>query len=424
LAKVCTRTIHGLSLTNCIRQRFHEEIKSNLERKRADVIELSQALTESMDDIHGAIVQCMTITLNELKRSRTDVSSWSHFRIELIILTSHCKLDLDNLSLPAAYFSSFDHIVRRQLDPVWHKVGASTKALVKDLGVLRRLVNYLLVYDPLQFHAFCETLIATASDEKFKSQWMLSDAANVIFQTAKRRCYTLSAPTMDTAQDDEWDVFDELHGQRGGQNQDRPKWIPSGMDPVLEELPKWSLLAEILEEIEGEITRIEGPSSGKCRNSAAALHPLIIAQARYNSAPGNNLVIVLCNSTATCTLVTEFLAQMDQKKPKGEWGRKMMLKRLRKWLWWRSQSDNKGATAKNDSWKGLGYGMAMDIPGPDRADDGISEALKRKDKERAEKRASRRRVRGGAPIAGPSTRPAPTQSSVASELGFETDLQL
>ncbi len=44
------------------------------------------------------------------------------------------------------YFSSFDHIVRKQLDPVWNKVGSSTKALVRDLGVLRRLVGYLLTY--------------------------------------------------------------------------------------------------------------------------------------------------------------------------------------------------------------------------------------------------------------------------------------
>lgn len=41
----------------------------------------------------------------------------------------------------------------------------------------------------------------------------------------------------------------------------RPKWLPQGMDPVLEELPKWSLLAEVLDEIEGEILRMEGGSS-------------------------------------------------------------------------------------------------------------------------------------------------------------------
>lgn len=82
--------------------RFQQEVKDALERRRADVVELNQPLTPMMEDIHGAIVQCMNNTLAELRRSRAD-------------------LDLDMLSLPGAYFPSFDHLVRRQLDSVWHK---------------------------------------------------------------------------------------------------------------------------------------------------------------------------------------------------------------------------------------------------------------------------------------------------------------
>ena len=54
--------------------RFHEEVKKSLERRKADVVELHQELSESMRDIHQAIVQCMTVTLSELKRSNTNVS--------------------------------------------------------------------------------------------------------------------------------------------------------------------------------------------------------------------------------------------------------------------------------------------------------------------------------------------------------------
>lgn len=53
--------------------RFHQEVKDTLERKRADVIELAQNLTDNMDDIHGAIIQCMTLTLAELRRSKVEV---------------------------------------------------------------------------------------------------------------------------------------------------------------------------------------------------------------------------------------------------------------------------------------------------------------------------------------------------------------
>ena len=53
--------------------RFHEDVKDSLERRKADVIELFQALSESMKDIHQAIIQCMNATLSELKRSNTTV---------------------------------------------------------------------------------------------------------------------------------------------------------------------------------------------------------------------------------------------------------------------------------------------------------------------------------------------------------------
>ena len=54
--------------------RFHDSVKDSLETRKADVIELYQHLTESMYAIHHAIVQCMTTTLTELKRSHTTVS--------------------------------------------------------------------------------------------------------------------------------------------------------------------------------------------------------------------------------------------------------------------------------------------------------------------------------------------------------------
>ncbi|TDL19318.1 hypothetical protein BD410DRAFT_792362 [Rickenella mellea] len=47
--------------------RFHEDVKESLERRKADIIELYQPMSESMSDIHQAIVQCMSTTLAELK---------------------------------------------------------------------------------------------------------------------------------------------------------------------------------------------------------------------------------------------------------------------------------------------------------------------------------------------------------------------
>ncbi|KAF9075743.1 hypothetical protein BDP27DRAFT_953568 [Rhodocollybia butyracea] len=395
--------------------RFHQEVKDTLERKRADVIELAQNLTDNMDDIHGAIIQCMTITLSELRRSKVE-------------------LDLDGLNLPAAYFSSFDHIVRKQLDPIWHKVGPSTKALVRDLGVLRRLVGYLLVYDPLQFHSYCQSLVEAATTTNpdsgpsslGKSQWMLTDAANIIFQAAKRRCF-VDAPfddqskplqEIDLDDDDEaWNAIFELEGRPSAppratkSGTKRHEWIPKDIHPVLEELPKWSLLVEILEEIEGEILRMEST----------------ITSRPVEEPPGTNTTLVMCSSTATCTLLNDFLSSKDDKRPKGEWGRRMMLKKLRSWLWWEKRKKTAVEAPSGAGKKPIGGPSADDmIWRGETGDDALSEALKKKDRENAAKKASRRRVRGGGPVgigrasSVPRENPAPGVSDALAD-DFFTD---
>ncbi|KAJ7624883.1 hypothetical protein FB45DRAFT_1086972 [Roridomyces roridus] len=390
------RTVH-------IYPRFQDDIKKTLERRRADVIELSQNLSESMSDIHHAILQCMTNTLGELKRSNS-------------------TLDLDDFNVENAYFRSFDVIVRRQLDAVWHKTGPKTKQLVTDLGILRRLLSYLLTYDPLQFQAYLETLLATSTVtvmgvKQNRSPWMISEAAHIIFEVAKRRCYTVSStaklsgnglPQQSAADDndDEWDVVDEIAGTSG---EKRPKWLPEGLEPVLEELPKWSLLAEILLEADEEILRMESQ-----RRVPGVAPP-----------PGSNTILVMASSTRTCTLISEFLSSKDDTQPKGAQGRTMLLRKLRLYLWWK----RKLAERKQDGRPGFGMPNSAGRAGPNQGyekmyggGEGISEALQRKDREREEKRASRRRVRGGAPGAsgsgsGATVRPVPPPVKAVSAIG-------
>lgn len=73
---------------------------------------------------------------------------------------------------------------------------------------------------------------------------------------------------VDIAEDEEgWAALDEAEGNTNKREGKKKAWVPDGMEPVLEELPKWSLLAEVLQEIEGEIIRQEsmGDSSSKFR---------------------------------------------------------------------------------------------------------------------------------------------------------------
>lgn len=147
--------------------------------------------------------------------------------------------------------------------------------MINDLGILRCLLHYLLTYDALQFHAYLETLIAsntitpTGAVKQHQSPWMLTDAANIIFQSAQRRCFTISSaskkpPVIDLTEDDDaWAALDEAEGithvDKGKRKETdlTPSWLPDGLDPVLEELPKWQLLSEILREAEGELIHQE-----------------------------------------------------------------------------------------------------------------------------------------------------------------------
>ncbi|KAF9527873.1 hypothetical protein CPB83DRAFT_855339 [Crepidotus variabilis] len=384
--------------------RFHDNIKKSLERRRADVVELSQPLTELMQDIHAAIIQCMNITLSDLKRSNT-------------------TLDLDDLNVDNAYFRSFEVVVRRQLDPVWHKVGPKTKQLINDLGTLRRLLYYLLTYDALQYHAYLETLIAANSishsgnQKQHQPPWMLSDAAAIIFSAAKRRCYLLTQPIKKvqkaivdlTEDDDAWAALDEAEGNistaivsnNRGESSDkakarvfRPSWLPDGMEPVLEELPKWSLMQDVLLEIEGETIRQESLRAKPLAKIGAG-------------PPPTNTTLIMTSSTRTCQLLTEFLSAVseDPSAPRGAQGHTMMLRKLKLYLWWKGKLAEQKASGKAPI-------AFMGLPNEERARDvygfegntngrapgsGVSEALKKKDQEVAKRQQSRRRVRGGAP---------------------------
>jgi DNA excision repair protein ERCC-4 len=96
-----------------------------------------------MSEIQAAVVECMEATLSELKRSNTTVSARVSRRVKS--RGSMCgrneQLDLDDFTVDNALFRNFDRIVRSQLDPVWHRVGAKTKKLVADLTQLRKLLT-------------------------------------------------------------------------------------------------------------------------------------------------------------------------------------------------------------------------------------------------------------------------------------------
>ncbi|KAH1267365.1 DNA repair endonuclease UVH1 [Glycine max] len=98
------------------------------------------------------------------------------------------KVDVEDSTVENGLFKSFDEIVRRQLDPIWHTLGKKTKQLVSDLKTLRKLLDYLVRYDAVTYLKYLDTLRVS---ESFRSVWLFAGASYQIFDYAKKRVFHL-----------------------------------------------------------------------------------------------------------------------------------------------------------------------------------------------------------------------------------------
>ncbi|KAI1339303.1 DNA repair endonuclease XPF [Xylariaceae sp. FL0016] len=269
--------------------RFHVTVASSLEgKKKAEVIELEVPMTDDMTEIQTAIMECVEVSIQELKKGNSG-------------------LEMEDWNLDSALLKNFDVMVRRQLDPNWHRVSWKTKQIVSDLTVLRGMLHSLLSFDCVSFLQHLDTIHAAHSPQpgstrQNQSPWLFLDAAHTIFTTAKQRVYASKAkPTAQSTVD--------------------------SLRPVLEEQPKWALLAEILEEIDRDLY-----FDGTARDDS------------------NGTILIMCSDTATCRQLRDYLQLMhvqtkdddNGEKPKDDEDHKpsagfMMRRKLRNYLNWKRE---------------------------------------------------------------------------------------
>jgi DNA excision repair protein ERCC-4 len=101
-------------------------------------------------------------------------------------------------------------------------------------------------------------------------------------------------------------------------------------------------------------------------------------------------VLIMAATTRTAATISEYLSALDPELPAGAQGRSMMETKLRRYLWWKAKLDE----GKGNGRKTPGAGAAPKQAG---SDAGLNEALKKKDREKADRTANRRRIRGAAP---------------------------
>ena len=108
----------------------------------------------------------------------------------------------------------------------------------------------LLTYDCVSLLKYLDMILAAhsappGSTKQNFSPWLFLDAAHILFQTAKSRVY---------------------RGKIDGNKLSSSTGLPDKLEPVLEEQPKWQVLAEVLDEIERDL--YHNPVAGGDSNAA------------------------------------------------------------------------------------------------------------------------------------------------------------
>ncbi|CAH0476693.1 unnamed protein product [Peronospora belbahrii] len=242
--------------------RFHVAVNSCLEKHQPQVYEIEVAFSSSMQIIQEALLVALEATVKELQRSTN-------------------ALDTADLTMDKALAKSFSTYIRRQLDPLWHKLPVKTKQLVGDLSTLRQLLSYLPHYDAISYYSFLMNFQTMNGQQRFPSSWLFTDAADRLLSAAKERLYQIVDPTTKKPVN-----LRQLGASNGAALQTANI---AELKLVLEQNPKWDALKEIVDEVH------EQQCDQKKKKNQEKL------------AAGGASVLVMVKDERTCAQLREFL---------------------------------------------------------------------------------------------------------------------
>ncbi|KAF0930707.1 hypothetical protein E2562_034645 [Oryza meyeriana var. granulata] len=269
--------------------RFHVLAAADLERAPPEVVDVRVPMTQPMRGIQAAILDAMDACLKELRRTN--------------------KVDVEDLTVDKGLFKSFDEIVRRQLDPIWHTLGKKTKQLVADLRTLRKLLDYLVRYDAVTYLKYLDTLRVS---EGVQSVWIFADSSHKIFDLSKRRVYqVVRADGTKVAADNKGTPTKkrkvahsssrkgkETENEDSNDNKDNAQKVNAetgvAVEEILEEAPKWKVLRELLQEIAEEQAKGDG-------DNITPVH-----EDRINE---RGVVLVACKDERSCLQLQECISK-------------------------------------------------------------------------------------------------------------------
>ncbi|CAN8028378.1 unnamed protein product [Ixodes persulcatus] len=188
--------------------RFQADVIASLNKRKPDVVELRVGMTPAMQAIQLAILDIVASCVREIKRVNP-------------------SMEMDDLTVENLIARSFEKIIKFQLDPIWHQLGAKTRHLVSDIKTLRTILQR---YDSVTFYSLVKSVRDAGTMTSQISDWFFLDAAETLFLQAKARVYGSEQ---------------KLHKEEAKGKEATTKEATLRM----EESPKWAALSEILVEI-------------------------------------------------------------------------------------------------------------------------------------------------------------------------------
>ena len=166
-----------------------------------------------------------------------------------------------------------------------------------------------MTYDSVSLLKYLDTILAAhsappGSTRQNFSPWLFLDAAHILFQTAKSRVY---------------------RGKLDGAKLSSSTGLPTALEPVLEEQPKWAVLSEVLDEIDRDLY----------------LNPVALGDS-------NAAVLIMCGDQSTGRQIREYLQTRHMRPDSheseteefdnsnhGPSAQLMMRRKLREYLMWK-----------------------------------------------------------------------------------------
>ncbi|KAH0642988.1 hypothetical protein KY289_033962 [Solanum tuberosum] len=270
--------------------RFQVYVSQDLERDPPEVVDIRVPMSTYMIGIQKAVIEVMDACLKEMRKTN--------------------KVDVEDLTVENGLFKSFDEIVKRQLDPIWHTLGKRTKQLVSDLKTLRKLLDYLVRYDAVTYLKYLDSLRAS---ESFRSVWIFAESSYKIFEYAKKRVYHFGrtdsgklglSKTVSTKKR-------KLNDNKKDEDQSTSTETRVVLEEVLEEPPKWKVLLDVLMEIQEE--RDKHALSGEEKD-------------HLGDGDDNGIVLVACKDEYSCMQLEDCITNGSQKVMREEWEKYLLSK--------------------------------------------------------------------------------------------------